>query len=87
MGALINLWEQAGFGERGEPTGRAALLRVTSALAATETDIERVLVGKEKLASEMGKAADVELDLRAQIGGEATSLVEMMKQGVQWTLG
>jgi hypothetical protein len=87
MDALINLWEQAGFGERGEPTGRAALLRVTSALAATETDIERVLVGKEKLASEMGKAADVELDLRAQIGGEATSLVEMMKQGVQWTLG
>jgi hypothetical protein len=86
MGALVNLWEQAGFGERGEPTGRAALLRLASALSATETEIERVRVGREKLASEMGKAADVERDLRERIAGEATSLITAMKQGIEWTL-
>jgi hypothetical protein len=87
MGALVNLWEQAGFGERGEPTGRAALLRLASALSATETEIERVRVGREKLASEMGKAADVERDLRERIAGEAKSLIAAMKQSTSWALG
>jgi hypothetical protein len=87
MGALVNLWEQAGFGERGEPTGRAALLRLASALSATETEIERVLAGTEKLAAEMGAAADAKRALAEKIVGEAAALVAKMKQGAAWTLG
>jgi hypothetical protein len=87
MGDLVNLWDVAVMGARGEPSPRAALLRVKSALAATDGEIERVLVGKEKLAAEMGAGADVERDFRAKVSGEAASLVEMMKRGVDWTLG
>ena len=86
MGDLVNL-DVAVMGARGEPSPRAALLRVKSALAATDGEIERVLVGKEKLAAEMGAGADVEQDFRAKVSGEAASLVEMMKRGVDWTLG
>ena len=87
MGDLVDLWKKASFGERGEPSGRAALLRTASVLAATEGEIERVLVGRSKLEGEMTKAADAKRDLRDRIGAEATSLVEMMKQGASWALG
>jgi hypothetical protein len=87
MGDLVNLWDVAAFGERGEPSARAALLRVASAMSATEGEIERILVGRSKLEGEMTKAADAKRDLRDRIGAEATSLVEMMKQGASWALG
>ena len=83
---VINLWDVAALGERGEPSARAALLRVASALSATETEIEMVLTGRQRLEGEMGKAAEVERDLRERISGEGKSLVAAMKSGAAWAL-
>jgi hypothetical protein len=87
MGDLVNLWDVAAFGERGEPSARAALLRVASAMTAAEGEIERVLIGRQKLEGEMSKVADVKRDLQDRIKLEAASLVAAMKSSAQWALG
>jgi hypothetical protein len=55
MGDLINL-------SLGEPSARAAPLRVHSALASTEVEIERVLIGQKDLDGEMSKGAEARQD-------------------------
>jgi hypothetical protein len=87
MGDLVNLWDVAAFGERGEPSARAALLRVASAMTAAQGEIERVLIGRQKLEGEMSKVADVKRDLQDRIKLEAASLVAAMKSSAQWALG
>jgi hypothetical protein len=84
MGDLVHLSDI--IGESGEPSERAALAHVSSALAQVETEIANVLSGQDTLQSEMAKASDVKRDLAERIVGEATSLVEMMKSGAAWAL-
>jgi hypothetical protein len=84
VGALINLSDVVG--ESGEPSARAALLHVHSALVGTEGDIERVLTGRQKLSAETDKVAEARQDLNARIADEASSLVEKMRRGIDWTL-
>jgi hypothetical protein len=81
MGELINL-------DRGEPaSARVAALRVHSALAVVEREIEAVLVGRQRLEGEMSAAAEAKQDFKDKVRGEAASLIEKMKEGVSWTLG
>jgi hypothetical protein len=87
MGEVTNLWDVAVFGERGEPTERAALLRLASAGSATETEIENVLIGQTKLQGEMGEAAEVKRTLAEKTVAEAAGLVAKMKENATWTLG
>src|SRR5271166_849126 len=84
MGELVNISDV--IGEAGQPSARAALARLSSALAQVEAEIENVLTGQNTLQSEMAKASDVKRDLAERIVGEATSLVEMMKSGTAWAL-
>jgi hypothetical protein len=80
MGALSVIGES--------PSERAALARVSSALAQTESDIGAVLAGQTRVESEMGKAADLKQDLAERIVGEAKSLIAAMKNSAaSWALG
>jgi hypothetical protein len=85
MGDVFHLSDV--IGESGEPSSRAALARMSSALAQTEGEIEGVLVGKTKLESEMGKEAGLKQDLAERIVAEAASVIAAMKSGAQWALG
>lgn len=87
MGEVTNLWDVAVMGERGEPSVRSAALRIHSALAANEAEIEAVLVGRDKLDNALGTAADAKRDLAGRIAAEAAGLVAKMKQGASWALG
>ena len=85
MGDLVNLSDI--IGEAGQPSVRAAALRIHSALAANEGQTDAVLVGQDKLQGELGKAADAKQDLVGRIAAEAAGLVAKMKQNVAWALG
>lgn len=85
MGDVFHLSDL--IGESGEPSVRSAALRIHSALAANEVEIEAVLVGRDKLDSALGTAADAKRDLAGRIASEAAGLVAKMKQGAAWALG
>jgi hypothetical protein len=75
------------IGESGEPSVRSAALRIHSALAANEAEIEAVLVGKERLEGELGRAEDAKQDLAGKIAAEVASVIAAMKSGAKWALG
>jgi len=85
MGDLVHISDL--IGASGEPSTRAAALRIHSALAANEVELEAVLVGRDKLDSALGTAADAKRDLAGRIAAEAVGLVAKMKQGTSCALG
>jgi hypothetical protein len=85
MGDLVHISDL--IGQSGEPSERAALARISSALGQVEREIEALLIGQDKLEAQMGQGTDLKQDLAEKIVAEASAIVALMKKGVAWTLG